>query len=116
VELVTVDAVVLDAGGRPVPGLARDDFRVIEDGKPLEIARFEAFAVEPAGVGPAESVLSTNEPGTRSNGRAFAILIDDLRIAFTRVQGAKQAAASFLDHSLRDGDEVTLGTTSGDAW
>ena len=116
-ELVTVDAVVLDREGRPVPGLARDDFMVSEDGKPLEIARFEAFGPEPTGRAPAApSVLASNEADARSNGRAFAILIDDLRIPPVRDLDARRTAASFLEHSIRDGDEVTLGTTSGDAW
>ncbi|HEY2944574.1 MAG TPA: VWA domain-containing protein [Vicinamibacteria bacterium] len=117
VELVTVDAVVLDREGRPVPGLARDDFVVTEDGKPLEIVSFEAFVAEPGRAAPAApSAPSSNEPGAQHNGRAFAIILDDLRIASARVLGARQAAASFLERSVRDGDEVTLGTTSGELW
>ena len=116
VELVTVDAVVLDGKGRPVPGLAQDDFVVTEDGKPVEIARFEAFAA--AGTAPppaAPSVIASNET-SRSSGRAFAVILDDLRIASARIGDARQAATSFLDRSVHDGDEVTLGTTSGDVW
>ena len=44
VQLITVDAVVLDKKHRPVPGLTRDDFVVTEDGRPVEIVSFEAFA------------------------------------------------------------------------
>jgi hypothetical protein len=43
VEVITVDALVLDGHGRPVTGLTRDDFRVVEDGKPREIVSFEAY-------------------------------------------------------------------------
>ncbi|HXB55935.1 MAG TPA: VWA domain-containing protein [Vicinamibacteria bacterium] len=117
VELVTVDAVVVDREGRPVPGLTRDDFVISEDGKPLEIARFEAFVAEPTEPAlSAPSVLSSNEAGARGNGRAFAILIDDLRIPPVQDLDARRTAASFLERSVRDGDEVTFGTTSGDAW
>jgi VWFA-related protein len=117
VELVTVDAVVLDRQGQPVPGLTRDDFVVSEDGKPLEIAHFEAFVDEPAKAdAAAPSVVASNEPSARSNGRAFAIILDDIRIPSVRMQAARQAAVSFLERSVRDGDEVTVGTTSGDAW
>jgi len=116
VELVTVDAVVLDRDGRPVPGLTRDDFVITEDGKPREIATFEAFTAEaPATVPAAPFVVSSNE-GARSAGRAFAIIVDNLRVTPARAVSARQAAVSFLDRSVRDGDEVTLGTTSGDAW
>src|SRR5258706_14903077 len=45
VELVTVDAVVVDAKGKPVVGLTRDDFVVEEDGHPQGIVTFEAVSV-----------------------------------------------------------------------
>jgi len=37
VELITVDAVVLDRAGRPVSGLTKDDFEVEEDGKGQDV-------------------------------------------------------------------------------
>ena len=37
VELITVDAVVLNKLGKAVPGLTREDFEVTEDGRPVEI-------------------------------------------------------------------------------
>ncbi len=117
VELVTVDAVVLDRDGRPVPGLTRDDFVVKEDGRRRDIVSFEAFDVgaiaeEPEAVAP--TVVASNEP--RSAGRAFAIVLDDLRIAPERVPAAKETAARFLERFAREGDLVTVATTSGDAW
>src|SRR5258707_8204574 len=48
VEMVTVDAVVVDNHGNPVTGLTREDFVVKEDGKPQAITTFEAFVMEPA--------------------------------------------------------------------
>ena len=38
-----MDVVVLDERGEPVRGLAREDFRLFEDGRPQEIVSFEAF-------------------------------------------------------------------------
>jgi VWFA-related protein len=115
VELVTVDAVVLDRDGRPVPGLTKEDFVVKEDGKPRDIVSFEAFEV---GAVPDEpehpAVVASNEP--RGTGRAFAIVLDDLRIAPERVPGAREAATRFLERFVREGDVVTVATTSGDAW
>src|SRR5437762_13554377 len=49
VELVTVDAVVVDAKGRAVPGLTQADFTVLEGGVPQTITSFEAVQL------PAES-------------------------------------------------------------
>src|SRR5262245_54209434 len=78
VELITVDAVVVDADGRPVPGLDKDDFVVKEDGRVRDIASFEAFVLEPADLPSSPPAVASNEPAAhRTNGRAFAILIDD---------------------------------------
>ena len=52
IELITVDAVVVDDKGRPVDGLTRDDFFLQEDGKPQEIANFEAIALPAPPVAP----------------------------------------------------------------
>src|SRR5512139_1092464 len=83
VELITVDAVVLDGDGRPVPGLAREDFVVKEDGRPREIASFEAFVAgaPEAGEPEAPAAVASNAPGARGTGRAFAIVVDDLSLS-----------------------------------
>lgn len=117
VELITVDAVVLDGEGRAVPGLTRDDFVVKEDGSVLDIVSFEAFAAPeapPAAATPGR--LASNEATAARIGRAFAILLDDVALTASEAASARSAAVSFLEKSVRDGDEVTLGTTSGEAW
>lgn len=45
VDLVTVDAIVVDGDGRPVTGLTADDFLLTVDGKPRTIDAFEMVAV-----------------------------------------------------------------------
>ncbi len=62
----------------------------------------------------APAVVTSNEP--RGTGRAFAIVLDDLRIAPERVPGARETATRFLERFVREGDLVTVATTSGDAW
>ena len=42
-RLVLLDVVVTDAAGAVVPGLTKDDFQIIEDGKPRPIRNFEAW-------------------------------------------------------------------------
>jgi VWFA-related protein len=116
VEVVTIDAVVLDAHGRPVPGLTRDDFVVTEDGRVLEIAKFESFVAGETEVAGEPSAVASNEGAAGRTGRAFAVVVDDLRITPVRTGLTRQAVASFIERSAHDGDEVTLGTTSGDVW
>ena len=85
VELITVDAVVVDDGGRPVPGLTRDDFVLKEDGRVQEIASFEPFVLEPPDAPTEPPPVATNEPGpARRNGRAFTLLVDDVRATSLR--------------------------------
>jgi VWFA-related protein len=115
VELITVDAVVVDHDGRPVPGLTKDDFVVKEDGRIQEIATFEPFVLEPAEAPSEPPAVASNEPTARSrNGRSFAILIDDVRIPPERTEVARSAVVSFLERSVREGDLVALRTSSGD--
>ena len=118
-ELVTADVVVLDGEGRPVPGLARDDFRVFEDGRPQAVTAFEEVeAVLPALVAP-QAVTSTpsvarvatnmSGPATR---RTFAIVFDDLQIGDLDFERAKRAVETFVAREVRIGDRLVLFTTS----
>jgi VWFA-related protein len=120
VEVITVDAVVVDKDDRPVPGLTREDFRVFEDGKPQEVVSFEAYergvlAEEEATPGPPPAI-ATNERGTELRGRAFALLLDDIFTPLQQAPDVRKAAESFLRNSVGPGDEVTIATTSGDAY
>ena len=45
VQVVEVDVVVTDRKGRPVKGLAREDFELYVDGRPVEIANFYESAI-----------------------------------------------------------------------
>src|SRR5262245_11747193 len=40
VRLIDVDVYVTDQQGRPIKGLTRDDFELLEDGKPQEVRAF----------------------------------------------------------------------------
>ncbi len=58
VELITVDAVVLNKFGKAVPGLTREDFQVTEDGRPVEIVSFEAVVEPDEEPQPADGVVA----------------------------------------------------------
>jgi VWFA-related protein len=118
VQLVTVDAVVLDKTGRPVRGLTREDFALTEDGRPQEIATFEAFDfADRAEEAPAPtSIVATNLHPPHAGGRAFVLLIDDLGLTAQNMSPLVKALARFLEGAFGDGDEVTLATTSGSLW
>ena len=119
IELITVDVVVVDKKGQPVPGLTRDDFVVEEDGQAQPIVSFEAVNTEAAPAEPtvaAPSMVATNDDEPSRIGRAYALVVDDLGLDLGAVTGARQAVKSFLERSVRGGDEILYATTSGDAW
>ncbi|HEV7500009.1 MAG TPA: VWA domain-containing protein, partial [Vicinamibacteria bacterium] len=120
VELITVDAVVVDATGKPVEGLRKDDFVLEEDGQRQDIVNFEAVSVPPESPSdvkaPESSQVATSAPPGQRPGRAFGVLADDLRLPGEQTLALRRALARFLDQSVGPGDAVLLGTTSGQAW
>ena len=47
-EVVRVDVIVTDKGGKARPSLRREDFQIVENGQPQTITQFEAFAASAA--------------------------------------------------------------------
>ncbi len=124
---ITVDAVVLDESGTPIRGLTRDDFTVLEDGRPQPIVGFEArdlLSTRPvAGDHIASPRVATNVGSAERSGRMLVVLIDDLGLTASSAQQVKAALEGWLragpapaPRSLGDRDEITLITTSGDIW
>ncbi|HEX5070156.1 MAG TPA: VWA domain-containing protein [Vicinamibacterales bacterium] len=80
VDLVQLDVSVLDKNRRPVRGLSKTDFTVLEDGKPQDVAIFEAVDVpdpEPPPVAWMRDVtpdVTTNEQKVT---RLWVIVVDD---------------------------------------
>ena len=118
-ELVTVDVVVLDRDGKPVPGLVRDDFVVREDGRPQAVTAFEAVEAlvptlaspDTVAASPSTARVATNVAGPPTR-RTFAIVFDDLHIGDLNVEQARRAVQAFLDRDTRSGDRLMLLTTS----
>ena len=85
VELVQVGCTVVAPDGTRVRGLARDDFRVLEDGVEQQVASFDA-AETPASI---------------------ALLLDDSPSIYRELGETREAARS-LARSLRPEDEVAV--------
>ena len=65
-RLVEVNALVTDKDGRPLAGLTRDDFTVLEDGKPQAIELFAVDGRWAAAATPAAGVAAaTGRAGSR---------------------------------------------------
>jgi len=82
VELVEIDAVVVDAQGNPVTGLTADEFEITENGKPQTVANFSEVNIPiERGERPLYSPTAI-EPDVLSNqgdpGRTYLIVLDSM--------------------------------------
>ena len=119
-ERVTVDVVVLDAKGRPVKGLTRDDFLIFDEGQRQKVDSFEMVdrtVTKPVEIKQAPRIATNMTPREEEvRGRSFIVLFDDLHLSPLFGQSAKKAVMAFLDKGTVAGDRITLISTSGSAW
>jgi VWFA-related protein len=122
-EAITVDVVVLDKDGQPVAGLTRDDFTLLEEGRPQPIVGFEArdarvpeaAARAAADAAVPERVVANVVEGSR-RGRVLILVIDDLGLPPPMAQQLGPALARWIREKAEPTDEITIQTTSGDLW
>jgi VWFA-related protein len=119
-ELVQIDVVVTDKDGKLVNDLKREDFELLEDGKPQNISYFSvAASAGPVTAPAATSEAANKEGGVKSGvpvigpGRRLVLAVDDLHFAPGNLMQAKQALLRFVDRQLEISDEIALITTSG---
>jgi VWFA-related protein len=119
VELVPVRVVVRDRNGKAVANLEKDDFQLLEDGKPQVITNFvvETLAssstsnrTAPAeGKGEAES----QPAGFERPNRFVALLFDDVHLDTAALLDVRRAALKYVDVAVAPTDRTALYTVSG---
>lgn len=120
VEVVRLEASVVDKQGRPRTDLRQEDFVVLEDGQPQPIVQFQAFARPGADRGStaeptasAEETEEADDAATRLPSRYIVLAIDDVHMEFDSLVRARRAIEGILTENLREEDQVALVTTSG---
>jgi VWFA-related protein len=117
VNLVQVDAVVIDSHGRRVTDLTKDDFVILQDGKPHKVTHCTYFAVPPAAPvpsaisAPAGTPVAVRALKPSQTRRVVALVIDDLGMAFSSVHFARQALKQWVDEQMQPGDLVSVVRT-----
>ncbi len=108
VQVVNIEAVVLDKEGQPVLGLGPDDFELFENGEPVEISNF--FAVEgstrTADPDPGSTLAPAREPETQNLN--LVVVVDNAHVA---PQNRNQIFANlrdFVDRSLKPDDQILI--------
>ena len=114
INFVRVDVIVSDRKGVPVADLTRNDFEVMEDGKPQTIEQFRLIKVtgnpEP-GEAPARQIRSTYDEETeaaRDDVRLFAIFFDDYHTRVGSALAVKEPLTRFIQTQLGANDLVAL--------
>ncbi len=120
VNYVEVDAIVTDSTGRLVRDLSKEEFVVLEDGRPQAIS---VFALVDIPIERPERPLFREtpvEPDVRSNarpfdGRVFVLVLDDLHTHPLRSSLVKRGAREFVERYVGANDLVAVVHTSGRA-
>jgi len=124
VNLVQVDAVVTDSKGKPVTDLKREDFELLQDGKPQTITAFDYINIREAprrgvpqrGLQPRGGVppplLSTAPLRPEQIRRTIALVVDDLGLSFDSSVRVRQSLKKWVDTQMQPGDFVAVLRTS----
>src|SRR5687767_10391099 len=118
VDYVDVDVVVTDEQGNFVRGLAREDFQVLEDGKPVKIDTFSTVEIPIERYDQKLFGGRTTAEDVRSNrptlaGRFYVIVLDDMGTSPLRSQYVIRAARQFVENYVAANDTAAIVYTSG---
>ena len=127
-NLVQIDVVVTDKGGRQVIDLKPEDFEVSEDGKKRQVTHFSYVTAE--GVTASQPEIAPNpKPDSRESKktvepvkpvsltreqvrRTVALVIDDLGLSYESFGHARKALVKFVDQQMQPNDMVAILRTS----
>ena len=117
VDVTNLDVVVTTRDGKPVTGLHRDDFAVLENGAPQAITNFAEYG---GTRGVAEAVASTTPaapaPATAEAPppRKFIFFIDEMSLTDSNRAQLVKSAAELVRTQMRAGDEAMVVTRTKD--
>src|SRR5689334_13151334 len=113
IESVRLDVHVVDAQGRFVPDLTKDDFTVIEDGREQTISTFSVVNLPMARPAPPVTsrvplVADVATNASSRDGRIYVLVLDDLHIHDLRATTVRQIAEEFINRHVMENDRVAV--------
>jgi VWFA-related protein len=118
VSFVDIDAIVTDERGNFVAGLTKDDFELLDEGRPQKIDSFSLVDIPLVGRDRFPAANRTVSSDVKSNAEAFAgrlyvLVLDDLSTSPLRTQLVVKAARQFIEQYFGSNDLAAVTYTSG---
>src|SRR5436190_131430 len=104
VRVINIDVTVTDGGGKPVNDLAKEDFEILEDGRPQAITNFSLMQKR---VAPSASTGQTAQRGPR---RKVIVVIDNNYIDSRQRSLALDTLDRFIDDRYDQDSEWSIAT------
>jgi VWFA-related protein len=103
------------AGGKPVADLRREDFEILEDGRPQTIDSFEYVRIAPAGPAAARradpnTIEAMRQAAADPRSRVFVIFLDALHVTRDGAKNIGPALVRFIDRLLGPDDLIGVMT------
>ncbi len=114
INLVRVDVIVTDGRGVPDTSLTRDDFEVLEDGKPQAVDQFRLVRTDRAegpDIAPPRELRTRDDElidALREDVRVFAFLLDDYHVRRERSQRVRETLVRFIRTHIRPNDLLAV--------
>ena len=114
-ELVQIDALVTDKLGKPVSGLKREDFELLDNNKPQPITHFSFEESNPARVknSPVPQPPIPKALTARDLKRVVAFVVDTLHMQFENLYRTRKMLQDFVDNQMQPGDLALILPTGG---
>ena len=122
VDLVQIDAIVVDSDDRPVTDLQAKDFIIYQDNKPQKITNFSFIRTR----SPMPQAAAASKASTRPNSkspippppsatlkskyvrRTIAMLVDDYALSFDSIVRVRNSLKKWVDTEIQPGDLVAV--------
>lgn len=114
-ELVQIDVLVSDKRNKPVGGLKREDFELLDNNKPQHISNFsyEETGKQQAGNQTTEAATLPRAITAGQLKRVIALVVDTLHIKFENIYRTRKMLEDFVDNKMEPGDLVLILPTGG---
>ncbi len=113
--LIQLNVFVTSKDGQPVTDLHREDFQILENGRPQKITGFGLEVFDTTFQSSSASAGGSSGVGVDPSrqDRSILILVDDLHVGIENLAQARQALLNFINYEVRDDDQVSIVSTSG---